>query len=123
MYADDFGAMVFTIIVLLVVGLSLYAFIGVTKNVDYIQDCAEGYFENNGLEIVVNEGYQRSAAWTPVHGGGIVWYQVKRTDNPDVIYRCYLKRNGKNNIQMWDLSPIGKYIVFETEGHPVVIVE
>jgi hypothetical protein len=95
------------------VGLIAYCCIGTKANVEYIESSAEQFFGEQGLEIVVREGYQRTASWGKCHGGGRVWYQVVRKNNPNVTYRLFLARWGEDNTQIWNMEPIGKYTVID----------
>jgi len=121
-FVEDYGMVIVVFIVsCLVLFLPLYCGIGSKGNVAHIESNAKQYFGDNGLEIIVKEGYQRTAKWGRYHGGGKVWYQVIRTNNKSVAYRLYLHRWGKDNIQMWNMRPIGKYSIVEG-ATPVNIV-
>lgn len=61
-------------------------------NVSATKENASKTFAQSGFEIVGYEGYQiGDLIGSP---GGKVWYIVKRSGEPSVIYHCYLSKWG-----------------------------
>lgn len=92
--------------------------VGQTTNIEYLREKAPQYFANNGMKIIADEGYIRTTAFGKTYGGGNIWYHVCYTNRPNVIYKCYLKRWGKDNIQTWNFRPLNKYLV--VDGNAVI---
>ncbi len=114
--------LVFMGFLILVVCLSMYASIGTSSNVDFLRENETSYFATNGMEIVVREGFHRTPTWfLGNHGGGTLRYQVKRTNHPEVIYRCSIRRWGKDNIQLQNMKPVGNYMIIDGSA-PVTIM-
>lgn len=75
--------------------LFLWALPGSPGNLHWVQSRAGSYWRNAGFEIVTPEGYQ----WGPggfgtTYGGAKVWYMVRKTNDPTIIYDGYLSRWG-----------------------------
>lgn len=88
----------------LFVVLLLSVVVGCTRNVSYVKDAAESRLSNSGYTIVAYEGYQWSLFF-----GGLVWYQVTRS-NPNIRYTCCLAKRG-NEIMVANVELIDKVLV------------
>ena len=75
-------------------------------NVDYVKFYSDKVITDNGF---INAGYQ-GYEWTPglpfsSYGMGLVWYTVKRYENPNITYEMALMRWG-NEIHIYNLKSI-----------------
>jgi hypothetical protein len=79
--------------------LGLLALFGCGRNVDWIKERAPARWAELGYHIVGYEGY----SWSLM--GGDVWYALKRTDSPGVLYTGFLRKWG-GELHMYNVSTI-----------------
>ena len=119
--AKNIGLVIAALIVVIV---SFNVIVGRGVNASYIKDAAPKFLSDNGLKIVVYEGYQFSPYFGGYYGGGKVWYQVVRENDPSIVYNLFLGVWGKDNIQLYSMKPMYSTSKTIVEGaYPVKILE